>query len=367
LKNRDVVDNITQGIQEKVTQIRKVYANKHEDTGLLKAGDIASVCGMGHARIGDFLGSSDGIPAASHMAVPLLLVQVFTEKDTDIPAMVAALQELSDEDPLLGLEWIKEERKLHVKIMGTIQLEMLGSLLKSRFGLAATFGPPVVIYKETPTKSATGYISYTMPKPCWAILEFYLKPLPRGSGLHTGGWVREEKLHQRYQNQVWQALPDALRQGPLGWEVTDLEVTLLNGEHHIFHTHPLDFVTATPMGIMNGLMNTGTTLLEPMTLCRISAPETLVSRILGDIVQMRGTFDSPAMANGSFHVEARLPVATSMDYSVKLGAMTGGRGHISQRFDGYEPCALELGATTPYRGVNPLDQAKYILSVRKAI
>lgn len=367
LKNRDTVNNITQGIQEKVTQIRKVYASRHEDTGLLNAGDIASICGMGHARIGDILGSADGVPTASHMAVPLLLVQVFPEKDADIPEMVAALQELSDEDPLLGLEWIKEERKLHVKIMGTIQLEMLGSLLKSRFSLLATFGSPMVIYKETPAKSATGYISYTMPKPCWAILEFYINPLPRGSGLQTGGWVREEKLHRRYQNQVWQALPDALRQGPLGWEVTDLEVTLLNGEHHIFHTHPLDFVTATPMGIMNGLVNTGTILLEPMTLCRISAPETLVSRILGDIVQMRGTFDSPVMAKGLFQVEARLPVATSMDYTVKLGALTGGRGHMSSRFDGYEPCALELGATTPYRGVNPLDQAKFILSVRKAI
>ncbi len=367
LQNRDIVDNLTQGTQEKVTQIRKVYSRKHEDTGLLRAGDIASVCGLGRARIGDVLGSAEGVPEASHLAIPLLLVQVFPEKEAENAALVAALQELADEDPLLGLEWIREERKLHVKIMGTIQLEVLGSQLKSRFGLNATFGTPLVIYKETPTKAATGYVSYTMPKPCWAILEFYLKPLPRGSGLKTGGWVREERMHQRYQNQVWQAMPDALRQGPLGWEVTDLEVTLLNGEHHIFHTHPLDFVTATPMGIMNGLMNTGTTLLEPMTLCRISAPEGCGSRILGDIVQMRGTFDSPVIENGGFHVEARLPVATSMEYSVKLGAMTSGRGHLSSRFDGYEPCPVELGATTPYRGVNPLDQAKYILSVRKAL
>jgi ribosomal protection tetracycline resistance protein len=206
-----------------------------------------------------------------------------------------------------------------------------------------------------------------MPKPCWAILEFYLKPLPRGSGVKTGGWVREEKMHQRYQNQVWQALPDALRQGLYGWEVTDLEVTLLNGEHHIFHTHPLDFVTATPMGIMNGLANAGTILLEPMILCRITAPESAGSRILGDIVGMRGTFDAPVILNGQFEVEARLPVATSMDYSVRLGALTGGRGHMSTLFDGYEPCDVSLGATTPYRGVNPLDQSKYILSIRKAM
>ena len=367
LKNRDVVENHTQGITEKVSQIRKTHGHRHVDTGFLSAGDIGAICGLGQTRIGDILGSPDAIPEAAHLAVPLLLVQAFPKTDAQLPALVAALQELSDEDPLLGLEWIRETRQVHVKIMGTIQLQVIESLLLSRFGLSVSFGSPVVIYKETPAKAATGYISYTMPKPCWAILEFYLKPLPRGSGLKTGGWVREEKMHQRYQNQVWQALPDALRQGLFGWEVTVLEVTLLNGEHHIFHTHPLDFVTATPMGIMNGLANAGTLLLEPMIRCRISAPDTVGSRILGDIVGMRGTFDAPVIANGQFEVEARLPVATSLDYSVRLGALTGGRGHLSTLFDGYEPCDVSLGATTPYRGVNPLDQAKYILSIRKAM
>jgi ribosomal protection tetracycline resistance protein len=367
LENRDVVDNVTRGTQEKVTQIRKTLANRHLDTGRLSAGDIAAVYGLSQARIGDILGNAAGIPEATGMAVPLLLVQVHPHTEAELPAVVAALQELSDEDPLLGLEWVRETRQIHVKIMGTIQLEVLGSLLRSRFGLTVGFGSPVVLYKETPAKAATGYISYTMPKPCWAILEFYLKPLPRGSGVKTGGWVREEKLHQRYQHQVWQTLPDALRQGLYGWEVTDLEVTLLGGEHHIFHTHPLDFVTATPMGILNGLANAGTRLLEPMLHCRITAPDTVSSRILGDIVNMRGTFDAPVIQQGRFEVEARLPVSTSMDYSVRLGALTGGRGHMTTRFDGYEPCPLELGATTPYRGVNPLDQAKYILSVRKAL
>jgi ribosomal protection tetracycline resistance protein len=367
LENRNVVENHTQGIQEKVSQIRKTHAQRSVDTGFLAAGDIAAVCGLGQTRIGDILGSPDGVPEASHLAVPLLLVQAFPPTDADLPALVAALQELADEDPLLGLEWIRDTRQVHVKIMGTIQLQVIDSLLRNRYGLCATFGAPVVIYKETPAQAATGYISYTMPKPCWAILEFYLKPLPRGSGVKTGGWVREEKMHQRYQNQVWQALPGALRQGLHGWEVTDLEVTLLNGEHHIFHPHPLDFATATPMGIMNGLANAGTILLEPMILCRITAPESAGSRILGDIVGMRGTFDAPVILNGQFEVEARLPVATSMDYSVRLGALTGGRGHMSTLFDGYEPCDVALGATTPYRGVNPLDQSKYILSIRKAM
>ena len=46
LRNRDMIINHTQNIQEKVTQIRKVDGGQSEDLGLLMAGDIAAVCGL---------------------------------------------------------------------------------------------------------------------------------------------------------------------------------------------------------------------------------------------------------------------------------------------------------------------------------
>lgn len=68
-------------------------------------------------------------------------------------------------------------------------------------------------------------------------------------------------------------MPEALEQGLNGWEVVDLKVTLIEGQHHVWHTHPLDFAVATPMGIMNGLASVGTRLLEPMLQFRIVVPE----------------------------------------------------------------------------------------------
>ena len=50
----------------------------------------------------------------------------------------------------------------------------------------------------------------------------------------------------RYQHQVEQALPLALHQGRLGWQVTDVNITLVEGNYHQVHTHPLDFIVATP-------------------------------------------------------------------------------------------------------------------------
>ncbi|WP_079910133.1 translation factor GTPase family protein [Paenibacillus sp. 32352] len=367
IQNRDVVRNTTQEMDEKVTQIRKVHAGHHEDVGILEAGDIAGVCGLSRVRIGDVIGDPGAVPPAHRLTTPLLTVQVSPVQSSDYPQLVAALQELSDEDPLLDLQWHQEERELHIKIMGPIQLEVLTHALQTRFGLQAAFGQPTVIYKETPSRSGFGFVAYTMPKPCWAILKFHIEPGPRGSGLAYRSMVKPERLLPGYQNEVARRVPEALQQGLRGWEVTDLKVTLVDGEHHVWHTHPLDFVLAAPMGIMDGLANTGTTLMEPYLHFRITAPEEANGKIMHELVLMRAVFDYPVIHGERFTVEGTIPAATSLDFPVKLSTLTGGRGTFTTRFDGYRECPAGMEITRPRRGVNPLDTAKYILSMRNAL
>ncbi|WP_213619577.1 translation factor GTPase family protein [Paenibacillus sp. J22TS3] len=367
IRNRDVIRNVTRQVEEKVTQIRRVEGGRSEDTGVLEAGDIAAVCGLTQVQIGDILGSPDAIPEEARLAVPLLTVQAQWENEQDYPRMVQALRELSEEDPLLDVQWLQEERELHLKIMGPIQLEMLTSLLDSRFGLKARFSPPSVIYKETPSQAAEGYIAYTMPKPCWAVLRFLIEPGERGSGTRYASTVRTEDLLAQYQNEVARRVPEALQQGLYGWEVTDLKVTLVEGQHHVWHTHPLDFAVATPMGLMNGLAAAGTRLLEPVLKFRIVVPEEFGGRVMNDLTLMRGTFEAPELQDGRMTIEGKLPLAESLEYPVALSSLTKGRGTIATSFLGYEECPPDIHAARQRRGVNPLDQSKYILSVRKAL
>jgi len=367
IRNRDSVYNASRDVWDKATQIRKVDGRKSEDAGVLEAGDIAAVYGLSRARIGDILGAPEGVPGERRLAVPLLTVQVRWANEADYPAVVAAFQELADEDPLLDLQWLQEERELHLKVMGTIQMEVLEHLLRSRFGLTVSFDAPTVIYKETPAGAGEGYIAYTMPKPCWAVLRFRMEPGERGSGLRYSSIVRPEQLLESYQNEVARRVPEALQQGLRGWEVTDLAVTLIEGEHHVWHTHPLDFVVATPMGIMDGLARIGTKLLEPILRFRLSAPEEFGGKLMNELIAMRGSFEPPAIAAGRIELEGLLPVATSLDFPARLGSMTKGRGILSTFFHGYRECPPDVQAERPRRGVNPLDQAKYILAARKAL
>ncbi|WP_438433911.1 GTP-binding protein [Gorillibacterium sp. sgz500922] len=368
LRNRDSVWNASRELAEKVTQIRRIEGRKAEDLGVLAAGDIAAVYGLARARIGDVLGAPPAAwPAGKPLAVPLLTVQVLWPSESDYMAVVAAFQELADEDPLLGLEWQKESRELQLSVMGPIQVEVLTELVKDRFGLDVTFGPPSVIYKETPAQAGEGFIAYTMPKPCWAILRFWIEPGVRGSGLVYRSLAKVDRLAESYQNEVERRVPEALQQGLFGWEVTDLSVTLLEGEHHVWHTHPLDFVVATPMGIMNGLAATGVRLLEPMLRFRLSVPEEFGGKLMNELMTMRGEFTAPELTGERMEIAGTVPLATSLEFPARIGSLTKGRGIWSSTFAGYRECPPEVRAERPRRGVNPLDQAKYILAARSAL
>ena len=274
---------------------------------------------------------------------------------------------LSGEDPLLQVQYIRALDQLHLSVMGTIQLEILEELLQTRFDLKVTFSPPAIIYKETVAQASEGYVAYLVPKPCWAILKFRIEPGPRGSGVVFESKVPVREVQERYQNQVIQALPIALNQGRLGWQVTDVKITLLEGNQHQFHTHPLDFIVATPMAIQDGLRNGGSVLLEPILDVRFLLPPDAVGRVMSDVITMRGEIlDNIADEERSI-LTARIPVSTSLDYAITLASATGGRGAMSVKLHGYRECPLELGATAKRRNVDPLDTSKYILAARSAL
>ena len=79
--------------------------------------------------------------------------------------------------------WEKEVRELLVRVTGLMRIETLLIALRERYGVAAQAGEPMVIYKERPVKRGRGFVEYTMPKPCWAVMLFDIEPLPTGSGV----------------------------------------------------------------------------------------------------------------------------------------------------------------------------------------
>ena len=354
-------------VQRKITQIRRVDGS---DAGSLMAGEISVIYGLGDVKVGQVLGDEALLPRRvepGHLRTPLITVQVIPEKPEEMQNLRISCEALSAEDPLLQVRYAKALNELQLHVMGTIQLEIIQELLDTRFGMKVTFSKPAVIYKETIARPASGFVAYTMPKPCWAIMRFEIEPAPRGSGVTFKSTVPVRDILLRYQHQVEQALPLALHQGRLGWEVTDVNITLVDGNHHQFHTHPLDFIVATPWGIQDGLQRGGSTLLEPILEVRFLLPPDCVGRVMSDVALMRGEVTHTETDADRVLMTALVPVATSVDYAATLASATSGRGSMSVKLHGYRDCPLELGATSARRSVDPLDTSKYILAARSAL
>lgn len=356
--------------QRKITQIRDLAVDgRGGDRGELKAGEIGVVFGLGNISVGQVIGDASLLPRSveqGRLREPLLMVKVLPESAADFPALQKALDTLKCEDPLLDVQYAMDNAQIHV--MGNIHLEILAARIRERFNLTVSFAEATPIYHETIAEPAEGFCAYLAPKPCWAVIRLLIEPAPRGSGVSYRSEVPVRKIKARYQHQIEQGLANALRQGMLGWPVDDVSITLIDGGDHQFHTHPLDFIIAAPMALMDGLRQTTPVLLEPMLELSISLPSEAAGRVMSEIVAMRGeTLETQLDSEGDMRLIAKAPARTSMDFPTRLAVLTGGRGFLTSRICGYQDCPLESGSVRPRTGVNPLDTAKYILAARSAL
>lgn len=366
LNSKSVVYNHTQQLETKINQTKAIENTKYIDNIILKPGDIGVITGVLGSKAGDILGNPNCIPKLPQLHIPVLTVKVTPKNDRDFNKLTEALQQIDREDPALQFKWHKAEKELQLLLMGQMQIEILSHILINRFDIDVKFTSPEVVYKETISKASEGYIRYWMPKPCWAIMTFLIEPAPLNSGVTYKSIVSQNDVHIKYQNEIKRTIPKALAQGILGWEVTDVNITLIKGEDHNVHSRPGDFNLATPMGIMQGLQTGGTHLLEPILSFNIKAEESLLGKITSELSTRRATFETPQFTDEQFTMQGRIPVATSLDLGIKLNSITSGKNRLLLQFHGYDTCPKGEGITRDYKGVNPLDEAQWILHRRGA-
>ena len=50
------------------------------------------------------------------------------------------LRQLEEEEPQLHIVWEEQSSEIHAKLMGDVQIEILQSLIRERFGVDVSFG-----------------------------------------------------------------------------------------------------------------------------------------------------------------------------------------------------------------------------------
>lgn len=322
--------------QEKVDELRIYQGEKFTTVQQVSAGDLCAVIGLSKVTPGDSVGAR--LFHQPSQLVPMMAVRVQAGKEVPVQALLSALRQLEEEDPLLGVEWNQQLEEIHISIMGTIQLEVLQQVLRERFGIEVSFGQCEIVYRETISSPVIGY-GHFEPLRHYAEVHVRLEPGPRGSGITFSSECPTDVLEGNYQRLIRTHVMEKVHKGVLtGSPLTDVKVVLLTGRAHPKHTEGGDFREATYRAIRQGLMQASNILLEPYYRFRLTVPASQVGRVLSDIQRMRGVFEPLEQGESSVTVRGRGPVSQFLNYGRELSSFTGGKGSMSCQFDGYEPC-----------------------------
>lgn len=323
-------------LEAKVTQLRLYSGAEFEAVQQVPAGDVCAALGLSGLLAGDTLG--DAAPDRGAALEPVMSYCIRLPADLDPQLALPKLRLLEEEEPQLRMVWDARLREIRVQLMGAVQLEILQSLIRMRFGWDVTFDTGRISYRETIAAPVEG-VGHFEPLRHYAEVHLILAPLPQGSGLVFDTVCSEDVLDRNWQRLILTHLQEKQHLGVLtGSPVTDLRITLAAGRAHLKHTEGGDFRQATYRAVRQGLMKAESILLEPYYAFRLTVPLEQIGRAISDIRAKSGSFDPPVETPGGTLLQGRAPVSELRDYARDVAAYTRGRGRLSCEVAGYFPC-----------------------------
>ncbi len=330
------MDKQGNAMDEKVVQLRLYSGDRFTAPETIFPGQICAVTGLSSTYIGQGLGfEHSGKPPVME---PVMTYRVVLPKGCDPVQALQKLRQLEEEDPQLHIGWDDRLKQIHVQIMGGVQLEVLRSLIESRFQLPVQLDTGRIFYKETIEAPVEG-VGHFEPLRHYAEVHLLLEPLPQGSGLVFDSACSTDILDGNYQRLVMGHLSEKTHLGVLtGAPITDMKITLLVGRAHVKHTEGGDFRQATYRAVRQGLMQAKSVLLEPWYDFILTVPTPSVGRAITDIRAMSGEFDTPESEGDFSTLKGIVPAAELKDYVDQVAAYTQGQGLLQVTLHGYAPC-----------------------------
>lgn len=328
---------------EKADQLRVYSGTKFRLVSEAPAGSVVAVTGLTQTYPGQGLGAQPDAELPLLEPVLNYRLELADNSPAATTAALRALRTLEDEDPQLHVVYQEALAEIHLQLMGEVQLEILQSVLQSRFGIEARFGEGGILYKETLSDAVEG-VGHYEPLRHYAEVHLLLEPGPRGSGVQLQAACKPDTLDGNWQRLVLTHLAERSHAGVLtGAPLTDVCITLTAGKAHLKHTEGGDFRQATYRAVRQGLRTAETAghcvLLEPYYRFTLSIPQDNTGRAMADLQRMHAEFDPPEVQDdGTAVLTGTAPVATMRGYARELAAYTRGEGRLTCMPDGYAPC-----------------------------
>ena len=336
--------DVTTGNTEKLGRLYVMRGKKAVEVKELTCGDIGAIAKMDKVKTGDTLCDGrhvikfEGVPFAEPNYAKAIAPKTRGQEDK----VAAGLLRLNEEDPSFSITNNAETHQMVLTGAGDVQLDVLVSKLKSRFGVDAVLQEPRVAYREKIRKTVSRQGRH--------------KKQTGGSGQFGDVWIRFEPCDSEdmvFEEEVFggsvpknffpaveKGLREACRHGVLaGYPVVNLKAVLYDGSYHPVDSSEIAFKTAAQLAYKAALPEANPVMLEPVGELKVIVPDSYMGDVMGDINKRRGRVTGMSPTDtGEQVIEAEVPMAEMTSYAIDLRAMTQSRGTFTFHFVRYEDC-----------------------------
>jgi len=345
----------------------------------VRAGQIGKLWGLRDIQIGDTLGVPPPGRVQHRFAPPALETVVAPRRPADRGALHAALTQLAEQDPLIGLRRDDARTELLVSLYGEVQKEVIQATLATEYGIEATFSASTTICIERPAESGAAFeIIDTPPNAFLATVGLRIDPAPAESGVQFRLEVELGSMPFAFFKAVEETVTETLRQGIHGWQVTDCVVSMTHSGYWPRQSHAHahfdksmsstagDFRNLTPMVLMDALKLAGTTVYEPVHRFHLEIPADTFGAVVPVLARLRGIPGAPVMRGPLCQLEGDIPAAQVRELEEQLPGLTRGEGVLEAVFGHYQPVRGEA-PDRPRTDHNPLNREEYLLRVARRV
>ena len=335
LESGSYVYNISKDKKERVGKILKMHANKQEIVKELRAGDIGACVGLKETRTGDTLCDPEApiLLESIHFPDPVISMAIEPTTKFDQEKLGLSLRKLEEEDPTFRVHYNEETGQTIISGMGELHLEIIIDRMLREFKVKANIGKPQVAYKETITKSVEirgKFIQQTGGHGQYGDVEIRLEPSGRASGVSFTNKIVGGSIPREFISSVEDGIMAQVKTGSLvGYPVTDIQVTLLDGSFHPVDSSELAFKMAAQRALSEGLRQAGSVLLEPIMRIEVVTPEEYMGDVIGDLNSRRCRIEQIKERGLTKVIHGVVPLATMFGYATSLRSLSQGRANFT--------------------------------------
>lgn len=349
MKRDMILTNAVNGAQEKIAHLYTVKGKTQTEVDALACGDLGMIAKAASVSTDDTLTAGEPfryVPVNHPVSYMEQAIIPVAKGDED--KISQALARIAEEDKTLRFENNAETGQMIVTGMGDLHLAVLASRLKSRFGVNVRMEAPRIAYRERITKAVK--------------VQGKHKKQSGGHGQYGDVWIEFKpsdtegltftescvggSVPKNFHPAVQKGLEEAMLRGTAGYPMTRLSANLYDGSYHDVDSNELSFKVAASLAYKAMLKEAAPVLLEPVGNLAVTVPETMVGDVMSDLNKRRGTVTGYDSARPGYTVvEATIPKAEIVDYTVALRALTQGRATYTFALTGYAQVPPALADT----------------------